>query len=208
MITRLVPGSHNLPLLRSLLLSRSSAIPLRFLSTKRFPAMYRYRIPMPGVNVDPSGTVNVVFSGSSSSCVLNGARCTVSLTPKNSETITASYAGDSDHSSSTGNTAISVLLRQSSLDINCNPGNVQVNQPTTCTINVNGQGPGPSSPPTGSVTISVDFTSSGCTLAAAGGSSSSLFRYVNSRAWNCHHAARDHCELCRGFHLRIEQPYN
>ena len=131
---------------------------------------------VPGTNVDPSGSVTVAANSVAASCVLNNGRCSVSFTPKgtgSSETVNANYPGDADHSGSSGTATITVMLKQTSLQLNCSPDNVVVNQPTTCTAVVNGNGPGPANAPTGTVQLSADFASSACTLAPAQGSSSS-----------------------------------
>src|SRR2546425_631300 len=123
----------------------------------------------PGIALTPSGTVtwnsNSAGTFSSSSCILHGAgavaTCSVSYTPspgsEGTTTITATYGGDTDHFGSQGSTTITVTRRPTSTTVNCNPGTVPVNAPTSCTATVTDTGPGTAIPPTGMVS----FTSTG-----------------------------------------------
>src|SRR3989441_3281788 len=123
----------------------------------------------PGIALTPSGTVtwnsNSAGTFSSSSCILHGAgavaTCSVSYTPspgsQGTTTITAIYGGDTDHFGSQGSTTITVTRRPTSTTVNCNPGTVPVNAPTSCTATVTDTGPGTTIPPTGMVS----FTSTG-----------------------------------------------
>ena len=129
----------------------------------------------PGTNINPSGSVTVNSNLGSSSCILGGNQCVVSFTPKSTSAglivVQAIYGGDTDHSSSSGNATISIMERKTTVNLNCNPNNLMINQPTSCTTTVNGGGPGPAGTPTGSVSVSSDFESETCTLSPAGGSS-------------------------------------
>src|SRR2546426_1948293 len=129
----------------------------------------------------PTGTVAFTPGGT---CTLGSpsgasASCSVSVIPTSSGTlsISASYAGDSTHSASSGSSSLAVNKRATSTTIVCSPASVQIGQSSTCTASAKDTSPGTPSTPTGTV----DFTNSGgsftgtpCSLGA-----------VNSTTANC-----------------------
>src|SRR5437763_14019536 len=79
----------------------------------------------------PTGTVTFTPG---SSCSLgnpsgSSASCSVTITPtsEGSLSVSASYAGDTTHGSSSGNTSVQVNKRATSTTISCSPGQVTVN---------------------------------------------------------------------------------
>ena len=145
----------------------------------------------PGTPITPTGPVTWTSSSPGSftpanSCMLSPvgvgvATCSVMYTPapgsEGTTTITATYGGDTDHLGSQGTTTITVTKRPTSTSINCNPGSVPVNAPTTCTATVTDTGPGMPIPPIGSVgftsSVSGSFSSPSCMLMPMSTSSSS-----------------------------------
>ena len=117
----------------------------------------------------PSG--NASFTGTDSgtfnpvSCVLNRGSCSVQYTPLSvsSESITASYTGDSNNNASSSLPYVfTVGASTSSVSVKCSPKSAAVGSSTTCTATVNGYNP------TGTVTWQTNatgiFSSSTCTL--------------------------------------------
>src|SRR5207245_3272355 len=86
-------------------------------------------------------------------------------------TITATYPGDSNHSGSSGSTPLQVTRRSTTTSVNCSPGTVPVNSPTTCTATVTDTSPGIALTPSGTVTWNSNsagtFSSSSCILHGA-----------------------------------------
>lgn len=117
-----------------------------------------------GASVAISGNVKVVSSASgtfnSTSCLLHAGRCAFNYVPSSgsegTQTLTATYSGDSVHASSTGTTAVTVTPRQSSISITCTPSSVAVNTPATCTATVSDATSAgtPITPPVGVVVFS------------------------------------------------------
>src|SRR5439155_1037929 len=97
----------------------------------------------------PAGTVSFGTSRAASfrspSCTLSGTRgtasCSVPHTPTalrpSTQTITATYGGDTTHGGSAGTTTVTVSKRSTSTSVGCTPASVVVGQPTTCTATVN-----------------------------------------------------------------------
>src|SRR5438309_261338 len=118
----------------------------------------------------PTGTVTFTPGGT---CTLAGtgasATCSVSITPTaaGSLTVSASYAGDSTHGTSSGSTTVTVNLRTTTTTVACTPSSVIVGQATSCTATVTDTAAGTASTPTGTVTFTPGGT---CTLAGTGAS--------------------------------------
>ncbi len=136
-----------------------------------------------GTNTTPSGAV--AFSSdtsggsfsSSGSCTLSAtgttgvASCSVSYTPgqvgSGTHKITASYGGDSAHTTSSGNTTVTVTKRSTATRVGC----TEVKSMQHCTATVKDTAPGTATTPTGSVTFTSTatkgtFSPSRCTLSA------------------------------------------
>ncbi len=102
----------------------------------------------------PTGLVGFTSSSgtgrfSSNSCSLSGtassASCQVTYTQvsqSGTDTITASYAGDSSHAVSSGHSDVTVTLRTTTTSVSCMPISVPVTQLTTCTVTVTDTSPG------------------------------------------------------------------
>src|SRR3989441_8569000 len=102
----------------------------------------------PGTAISPTGAVAFSSSGSgaftpSDSCTLSGsgasASCSVTYTPSavetGSHTITASYAGDSAHSTSSGTFALTVVKHPTATGLVCDPS-VPVSSAANCMATV------------------------------------------------------------------------
>lgn len=110
------------------------------------------------------------------------AFCSVSytsgLTSPGTETITASYSGDSGHAVSSAQAVMTVTVRPTALSLTCSPATVAIGQATSCTATV-GDTAGSASTPTGTVSFTAgthkgNFTGVGsCTLAAIGAAQAS-----------------------------------
>src|SRR5438093_1959537 len=130
----------------------------------------------PGTVITPSGTVSFTSSGTgifSSSCTLGGtgasANCNVNYTPTafgtGTHTITASYAGDTAHQTSSGSAIVTVNLRTTTTTVACTPTTVVINQGTSCAATVADTSPGTTTTPSGTLA----FTPGGaCTLTGTG----------------------------------------
>ncbi|MBO0888123.1 Ig-like domain repeat protein, partial [Candidatus Bathyarchaeota archaeon] len=135
-------------------------------------------------SITPSGTVIFTQSGVTASfggspCTLqpNGttgsARCTVTLTASSvgSSTVTATYNGDSSHSGSNANFAVSINKRSTSTYVTC-VASVVIGQASQCRAIVNDTDTGTPITPSGSVSFastgSGSLSSQTCSL--AGGS--------------------------------------
>lgn len=122
----------------------------------------------------PTGTVTFTPG---SSCSLgnpsgSSASCSVTITPtsEGSLSVSASYAGDTTHGSSSGNTSVQVSKRATSTTISCSPSQVTVNGSSTCTATVTDIDVGTASTPTGRVSFGSNSTGTfvpggSCTLA-------------------------------------------
>src|SRR3989454_5791770 len=127
----------------------------------------------PGVFTPTSCVLSTVSSSASS--------CSVTYTPlpgsEGVHIITATYTGDIVHSGSSGMTTLTVTKQPTMTTVSCNPSPVAVNQPTSCTATVTDTSPGPTIPPTGSVSFTSNgsgiFFSSSCNLSPISSSASS-----------------------------------
>lgn len=140
----------------------------------------------PGTPVTPTGTITLsqtpvtggTFGGT---CTLSGAgataTCSVTYTPslgqEQTDALTATYAGDTFHSGSSGQTTVTATQRATSTSVVCNPTSAVPNTPTNCVITVTDSSPGTTVTPTGTVTLSDNPASSGtfaptstCTLSS------------------------------------------
>ncbi len=119
----------------------------------------------------PSG--NVTFAPSSSCTLANGS-CSVSITPSASGSfgVSASYAGDSSHSSSSASTTVPVSNRATSTSISCSPSQVTINTATSCVVKVTDTDVGTAINPSGPVGFASNstgvFAPSSCSLTASG----------------------------------------
>lgn len=105
--------------------------------------------------VPPSGAVTFASSGAgaftATSCTLAGSgavsTCAVSYTPspgsEGTDTVTASYAGDTIHLSSSASTLLGVVKRDTSASLYC-PGPFHINRASTCTVTLVDISPGTS----------------------------------------------------------------
>ncbi|OLB45857.1 hypothetical protein AUI07_06435, partial [archaeon 13_2_20CM_2_53_6] len=122
----------------------------------------------------PTGTVT--FTGGAT-CSLGGnaatATCTGTLTAQaiGPLFITADYAGDIDHASSSGTTSVTIVARPTTTTLTCLPASVDIGTATACTATVtDSSGIGTAITPTGTVDFTTNatgtFETSPCTLAA------------------------------------------
>lgn len=112
----------------------------------------------------PTGTVSFTsskpgsFSNPGASCTLSGGSCSVDYTPsagsEGTNTITATYGGDSGHSGSSGTYDVTATVRTTSTSLSCSPASDPVNAPTTCTATVTDTSAGTAITSTGSVSFS------------------------------------------------------
>ncbi len=138
-----------------------------------------------------SDTAGGTFSGNSS-CTLapsqstGVASCTVTYTPGQgslSQTVTASYGGNSRYAASSGQASVTVTLIPSTTVLTCQPGTVVIGQTTSCTAVVTDTSSSPTSP-AGTVTFASDtgggFSSNSCAPAPDGttGQSSCTVSYT------------------------------
>jgi hypothetical protein len=133
----------------------------------------------------------VTFTSDSSGTFPTGNSCTLPATGDNKcsvdykptgagsgvHTITATYAGDTDHDGDTGSDTVSVGKRQTQTTVTCG-GPAQIGTPITCTAQVDDiESAGTKSPPAGQVDFSSDgsgtFTGDPCNLAPLDADSSS-----------------------------------
>ena len=145
-----------------------------------------------GITGNPAG--QVLFSGSSGSfsgsgaCTLaadnntNSASCSVTFTPaagsEGSQTVTASYQGDSHFQASAGSTSLTVTTRTTSTTVGCAPNPATLNGSTTCTATVTDTDAGAAVAPSGTVSWSNggatgSFASGTCTLGSGSGGTAS-----------------------------------
>jgi hypothetical protein len=137
-----------------------------------------------GTPVTPSGSVAFSGSplsggsfGSGGTCTLGGsgasATCSLTYTPAlgqespPQDTISVSYAGDTGHSSSSGQTSLSAIQRTTATSVVCTPSSAVPNTPTTCVATVSDNAPGTASTPAGTVTFSQSPTSGAFTPASS-----------------------------------------
>jgi polyisoprenoid-binding protein YceI len=99
----------------------------------------------------------------------NSASCSLTYTPASAEsdTITATYGGDSTHAPSDSTPlALSVGKRSTSTSVTCSPNPVSASLATACTATVNDTAPGTPTAPTGTVR----FTGAGGSFSNPGSS--------------------------------------
>ncbi len=106
------------------------------------------------------------------SCTLSAGSCTIVYTPPApaSETMTATYGGDTFHSVSSGTSRLTVTQRTTSTTVSCTSP-VVINQGSACTATVTDTSPGTTSTPTGTVSFSSTgatgtFSPTSCTLSS------------------------------------------
>jgi hypothetical protein len=131
-------------------------------------------------SASPSGSGT--FTPSSAQCTTSAGTCTVTFSPgagkEGTITITASYAGDTDHTSSGPSAGVPLTVTKitTSTTVTCSPNPDGINAGTTCTATVSNSG-GATEAATGTVTFtpttSGSFSSSTCTL--SGGACSVTF---------------------------------
>jgi len=113
-----------------------------------------------GTPVTPTGTVTMSPGGGS--CTLSGAgataSCTIPYTPSSgqegADVLTATFPGDSVHSTSAGITTLTVTQRSDSVSVVCTPSSANPNIPTNCVITVTDTSAGTGITPTGTITMS------------------------------------------------------
>src|SRR5207253_2071552 len=132
-----------------------------------------------------SGGMGTFFFGGI--CILFGTGtnvCLVSFIVSGgigTQTLTATYGGDADHSGSHGDFALTVNKRFSSTTVNCSPASVPVGVSTTCTATVADIGSGTSIRPGGTVTFSGGtgtFSSGGTCILSGSGMNSCLVDFT------------------------------
>ena len=122
----------------------------------------------------PTGTVSFSSGAgtfSPTSCSLSGGSCTVSFTPSTAgaDSVTANYAGDTNHAASSGTTTVTASARGSWSDVQCSPPRMLVGSPSTCQATVTDTSWGTASTPSGKVAFSSSgsagtFSATSCTL--------------------------------------------
>ncbi len=141
-----------------------------------------------GTAITPGGTMTWTSTAGTfmpTTCGLAAGVCSTAFTPTaghvGSETVNASYGGDTNHATSTGATSLTVAQRTDSVSADCGNPNVTVDDPVTCTLQVTDTGAGVTATPTGLASWSLlSGTGAGvignvCTLGSAG-SCSVVFR--------------------------------
>lgn len=128
------------------------------------------------VSFSSSGPASFSDAGLGNPCIPNGADgmaiCVINYTPlaSGTQTITATYSGDSEHAPNTGTYSVSVSAASTSTVVNCSPNPVDAYAITACTATVTDTSSYPSTP-----TGQVSWTSFGLfdgSCAIAGSSSS------------------------------------
>jgi PKD domain/Bacterial Ig-like domain (group 3) len=119
--------------------------------------------------ITPTG--NVVFTPGGT-CTLVSGSCSVNIMPftSGSLTVSASYSGDSSHSTSSGSTTVPVGKRATSTSVFCSPSPVTNSTVTSCVVKVTDADVGAVITPSGSVGFASNSTGTfaqlNCTLAA------------------------------------------
>jgi sugar lactone lactonase YvrE len=104
------------------------------------------------------------FSPASGQCTLSSGSCSVSYADSvvGTDTVTASYTGDSNNGGSSNTFSLTVTQASTSTSVSCAPSSVAVGSATTCSVSVTG------SSPTGTVAWSSsgvgNFNSTSCSL--------------------------------------------
>ena len=142
----------------------------------------------PGTPSTPTGTVSVSQSPATGGTLSNGGTCTLvgsgatatcpitftpSLGQEGTDTLTATYPGDANHSPSAGTTTVTATQRSTSTSVVCTPSSTTPNTSTHCVITVADTSAGTGVTPTGTITLTQSPSSSGtftpaatCTLAS------------------------------------------
>jgi hypothetical protein len=135
---------------------------------------------------NPTGTVSFTSNGlgsfSASSCTLSASGtvagyCNVTYTPSSfnnassTQTLSATYGGDSTHTASQGTTTVSTSPHPTATAVSCSPSSVTVAGDSTCTVTVRDTSSTGFSTPTGNVTFGANpagtfSPASACTLAS------------------------------------------
>jgi PKD repeat protein len=121
--------------------------------------------------ITPTGSVLFTPGGS---CTLVSGSCSISTTPSTvgSFSVSASYSGDSSHSTSSGSATVTVGNRATSASVSCSPSAVTNNTITSCVATVSDNDVGARITPGGSVGFASNstgiFAQPSCTLAATG----------------------------------------
>jgi large repetitive protein len=134
-----------------------------------------------GTAITPGGTMTWTSAAgtfSPTTCGLSAGVCSTAFTPSaghvGSETVNAAYGGDTNHTTSTGATSLTVAQRTDSVSADCGNPNVTVNVPVTCTLQVTDTAAGVTATPTGLVAWSLlsgtgrGVIGAACTLGSAG----------------------------------------
>ncbi|MDA4126286.1 MAG: Ig-like domain-containing protein [Thaumarchaeota archaeon] len=126
-----------------------------------------------GSPITPTGTVtfsqnpaNGGTFGGGGGCALSGAgasaTCSLTFTPspggEGLDKLNATYAGDTNHTPSGGQTSLTATQRATSTAVVCNPPAAVPNTPTNCTIIVSDTSAGTAITPTGSITLTQNST--------------------------------------------------
>src|SRR5438309_721911 len=129
----------------------------------------------------PSRTVAFTSSGTGtltgSPCTLTGtvasATCSATFSPTGTitrtDTITATYSGDTGHATSSGTFSLTVTtgVHSTTTTVSCTPSTVAINQATSCTAMVSDTSTTGATAPTGTVNLT---PSGSCTLSGTGSS--------------------------------------
>jgi hypothetical protein len=143
----------------------------------------------------PAGTVHWssnasgIFSATDCTPTGTGASstCTVTYVPSGAgnHTVTADYAGDADHGSSSGTDQISVALRDTTTSVACTSP-IALGASSTCTATVKDTSPGTAITPSGAVHWfpggTEEFSNDTCSLTGAGSTSTCSVTYTPATA--------------------------
>ena len=139
----------------------------------------------PGGTVQWSSNASGTFSGAE--CTLTGsgatATCSVTYVPSGAgnHTVTADYAGDTDHGPSSGTDLIAVAQRQTTTSVACTSP-VALGAASTCTATVTDTSPGTPITPSGAVHWfpggSEEFSSDTCSLVGGGATATCSVTYT------------------------------
>jgi hypothetical protein len=121
-----------------------------------------------------TGTVDVSLDGGQTGCddvalTASAGSCTVTPTVAGTFAVSALYNGDGsdvDDASATASSSVVVAKQTPTLDVSAAPTAI-TGETVTATVSL--ATVGTVSPPTGSITVSVDGSETGCTLGASGG---------------------------------------
>lgn len=152
----------------------------------------------PGTPITPGGTVTFTAGGpgsfSSHTCTLVGGTCSVGFTPaggsEGTHTVTGTYSGDTDHVSSKGSVALTVVKRSVSVGIACTPPLTKGSK-ISCTVTVKDISPGTVTTPTGKISVTITppkgaSSTATCTLSGSGATATCKFTFTpgSTGAWS------------------------